>query len=146
MAESEKEKIVAIIRALAENGVMATCDGDAPVVRCMTPIVEDDLAIWVTTTASTNKVKQIRRNPRVCLLLGDPPTHGEREVSVRGKAEIVPDLATRKRIWGLAPFNLFDHFPNGPESPDFCVLRILPEEIRWRESWAGGNKVYRPEE
>jgi general stress protein 26 len=143
MSESEKEKTVAIIRALAKNGVMAYCDGDAPVVRCMSPIVEDDLAIWVTTNTSSGKVKRIRKNPQVCLLTGDPPG-GEREVSVRGKAEIVEDLATRKRVWGLAWFNLLDHFPDGPESPDFCVLRILPEEIRWRESWAGGNTVYRP--
>ena len=143
MVEAEKERIVALIRALAPNGVMATCDGDRPAVRCMTPIVEDGLAVWVTTAGSSNKVGQIRKNPGICLLLPDAPS-GEREVTVRGRAEIVPDLATKKRIWSLAPFNLFEHFPNGPESPDFYVLRILPEEIRWRESWKGGAKSYRP--
>jgi len=109
----------------------------------MAPIVEADLSIWLTTRAASNKVKQIRKNPKVCLLFADLP-NGEREASVHGKAELVPDLAARKRVWGLAAFNLFDHFPGRPDSPDFCVLRVLPDEIRWRESWAEGNKVFRP--
>jgi general stress protein 26 len=131
------------MKETAGNVCLATCDGDTPAVRWMAPIVEDDLAIWVTTRASSNKVKQIRKNPKVCLLFADPPS-GEREACVQGKAELVPDLATRKRVWGLATFNLLDHFPDGPESPDFCVLRVLPEEIRWRESWASDEKLYKP--
>ena len=143
MAGSEKERIVRIMKETAGFAFMATCDGDRPIVRWMSPIVEDDLSIWVTTSASSNKVGRIRKNPRVSLVFADSPS-GDREACVQGKAELVPDLATRKRVWGLATFDLLRHFPGGPESPDFCVLQVLPEEIRWRENWAEGNKVFRP--
>lgn len=143
MAGSEKDKIVQIMKETAGFAFMATCDGDAPTVRWVSPIVEDDLSIWVTTSASSNKVRRIRKNPKVSLLFADSPK-GEREATVQGKAELISDLATRKRVWGLATFDLFAHFPGGPDSPDFCVLKVLPEEIRWRESWAEGNKVFRP--
>jgi general stress protein 26 len=140
---SDKEKVVGILKATASHAFLGTCDGDTPVIRSVSPIVEDDLSIWVTTFANANKVKQIRRNPKVCLLFVELP-RGEKRAAVYGKAEVVSDLATRKRVWSLATFNLSEYFPGGVESSDFGVLRIVPEEIHWQESWSGEGKVYRP--
>ena len=143
MVASDKEKVLGIIKQAASHGYLATCDGDQPVVRSISPIVEDDRTIWVTTSATANKVKQIQKNPRVCFLFAVQPS-GEKAAAVYGRAQIVTDLETKKRIWGLASFDLSQFFPDGPESPGYGLLRIVPDEIRWRDGWAGGEKIYRP--
>lgn len=143
MVVSDKAKIVEIMKKTCSHAYLATCDEDQPVVRSVSPIVEDDMALWVTTFASANKVKQIKKNPRVCLFFTEQPS-GERAAAVCGKAEVVSDLGTKKRIWGLATFNLSEYFPDGPESATFGLLKMVPAEIRWRESWTGGDKIYKP--
>ena len=143
MTGSDKEKVLGILKATASHAFLGTCDGDTPVIRSVSPIVEDDLSIWVTTFANADKVKQIRKNPKVCLLFVELPK-GEKRAAVYGKAGVVSDLATRKRVWSLATFNLSEFFPGGPESADYGVLRIVPEEIRWQDSWSGKEKTYKP--
>lgn len=140
---SEKEKLVGIMKATANHAFLATCAGDRPVVRSVSPIVEDDLSIWLTTFSNANKVKQIQRNPRVCLAFASQPS-GDKRVTVHGRAQVVSDPATKKRVWGLATFNLAEFFSCGPESEEYGVLRIIPDEIQWHESWEAGWKVYKP--
>ncbi|MDY0341243.1 MAG: pyridoxamine 5'-phosphate oxidase family protein [Coriobacteriia bacterium] len=143
MTASEKERLVGIMKATANHAFLGTCDGDRPVVRSVSPIVEDDLSIWVTTFSNASKVKQIGRNPRICLAFATQPT-GEKRATVHGRAEVVSDPVTKKRVWGLATFNLSEIFPRGPESEEYGLLRIIPEEIRWHDSWDSEWKVYRP--
>jgi uncharacterized pyridoxamine 5'-phosphate oxidase family protein len=47
MIVSDKEKIVTIMKANSRHTYFATCDGDQPFVRPVSPIVEDDLSIWI---------------------------------------------------------------------------------------------------
>ena len=63
MSSSDREKIVAIMKANASFAFLATSDGDQPRVRPVSPIVEDDLSVWVTTFCSSRKVKRSRRIP-----------------------------------------------------------------------------------
>jgi general stress protein 26 len=142
MVVSDKAKIVEIMKKTCSHAYLATCDEDQPVVRSVSPIVEDDMALWVTTFVSANKVKQIKKNPKVCLFFAEQPS-GEKRAAVYGKAEVVSDLGTKKRVWGLATFNLSEYFPDGPESDAFGLLRVAPAEIRWSDSWTGGEKVYK---
>jgi general stress protein 26 len=143
MSESEKEKIVRIMKANSRPAYFATCDGDQPFVRPISPIVEDDLTIWVTTFCSSRKVKQIRKNPKICLAFVEQP-NGDKAAVVFGDAEIISGLQKKKRVWKLAPFDLSQHFPKGPESKEFCVLNIVVKKIEWRESWEGRTKIYQP--
>jgi general stress protein 26 len=69
---------------------------------------------------------------------------GDKAAFVFGNAEIISDLQKKKEVWKLAPFDLSQHFPKGPESEEFCVLKILVKKIEWRESWEGGTKIYQP--
>ena len=143
MVSSDREKVLGIIKQAVSHAFLATYDGDQPVVRSISPIAEDDLALWLTTSAAANKVKQIRKNPKVCFLFVVQPT-GEKSAAVYGRAQIVTDLATKTRIWGLAPFDLSQFFPDGPESPDYGLLKIVPDEIHWQDGWTDGRKVCRP--
>jgi general stress protein 26 len=141
MSTSDREKIAAIMRANAPFAFLATSDGEQPRVRPVSPIVEDDLSVWVTTFYSSRKVKQIKENSRVCLSFVEHP-QGNKAVTVIGKCEVVPDMKEKKRIWELAYFDLGQYFPEGVESKEYCLLKVLIDKIEWWESWEAGTQVY----
>ena len=143
MASSDSKKMISIMKENAPCAYLATCEGDEPRLRPVSPIVEDDLSIWVTTFSNSRKVRQIKANPSVCLSFVDHPD-GDRSAVVYGTAEIVEDMKAKKRVWDMAPFNLLQYFPDGPASKDYCLLRIIANKVEWRESWTGGTKVYEP--
>jgi general stress protein 26 len=143
MESSEKQKMIAIMKENSLHAYLATCDDDQPVVRSVSPIVEDDASIWVTTFCSSRKVKQIQNNPKICLAFVEQPG-GDKAAVVFGEAEIVPNLEEKERVWNLATFDLSQHFPEGPTSKEFCLLKIIVGKIEWRDSWEGGTKIYKP--
>jgi general stress protein 26 len=143
MTVSDEQKIVSIMKHNFLHANLATSDGDQPRVRTVSPIVEDDMSIWVTTRSTSRKVKQLRENPKICLAFVEPP-EGDKSATVIGEAEIIPDLEKKRRVWKLAPFDLYQHFPGGPDSDDFCVLKIVIKRIEWREIGTGVAKIYEP--
>ncbi len=144
MAVSDEEKILDIMKQTALHAYLATCDGDQPMVRPVSPIVEHCTSIWVATSATSRKIKQIRGNPKVSLAFVELP-HGEKAATVIGEAVEVDDPADKRRVWSSARFDLSEHFPEGPESSDFALLRIKVDKIEWRDRWEGGLKVYLPD-
>jgi general stress protein 26 len=143
MSATDKEKIVAIMKANASFAFLATSDGEQPRVRPVSPIVEDDLSVWVTTFCSSRKAKQIKENPRVCLSFVEHP-QGNKAVTVIGKCEMVLDMKEKKRIWELADFDLKQYFAEGVESKEYCLLKVSVDKIEWWESWETGTQVYEP--
>ena len=143
MDSSDKEKIVAIMKETCLFAYLATCDGDQPRVRPVSPIIEDDMSVWVSTFASSRKINQIKQNPKICLAFVQQPS-GEKAAILIGEAEVIPDLEQKKRVWNLATFDLSQHFPQGPESEEFCLLKINIRKIEWRDSWEAGTKTYQP--
>jgi general stress protein 26 len=131
------------MKANSLHAYLATCDGDQPRVRPVSPIVEDDMSIWVTTGGTSRKVKQIRQNPKICLAFVELPD-GDKAAIVIGEAKMMPDVGEKKRVWKMASFDLSEHFPDGPASKEFCLLKIIVKNIEWRESWTAGAKIYEP--
>ena len=143
MSTPEEEKIVSIMKANSLHAYLATCDGDQPRVRPVSPIVEENMSIWVTTDGPSRKVKQIQENPRICLAFVEHP-NGDKAATVIGEAKIIPDVAEKERVWELATFDPWEHYPNGPDSDEFCLLRIMVKKIEWRDSWTAKAQVYKP--
>lgn len=139
--KSDKEKIVTIMKENSLHAYFATVDGDQPRVRPVSPIVEDDMSLWVTTFSTSRKVQHIEENPKICLAFVELP-RGDKAATVVGKAEIIENLDEKKRVWNLAGFDLSQFFPHGPESDEFCLLKIAIDLIEWRDSWTGGQKIY----
>jgi general stress protein 26 len=140
---SDEQKIVSIMKGNCLHAYLATSDGDQPRVRIVSPIIEDDMSIWVTTRSTSRKVKQLRENPRICLNFVELPD-GDKAATVIGEARVIPNIEEKKRVWKLATFDLWEHFPNGPGSDDFCLLKIVIKGIEWRDNWVDGAKVYEP--
>jgi general stress protein 26 len=143
MIASDRQRIVGIMKENSLHAYLATCDGDQPIVRSVSPIVEDDMSIWVTTFCTSRKVRQIRRNPKICLAFVEQP-RGDKAAVVIGEAKIILDMEKKERVWNLATFDLSQHFPKGPESEQFCLLKIVVRKVEWRDSWEGGTKIYKP--
>ncbi len=143
MIASDKKKIVDIMKECCLFAFLATSDGDQPQVRPVSPIVEDDLSIWVATSAGSRKVKQISQNPKICLSFVQHPS-GDKSAIIFGEAEVIGDMVQKKRVWNLAPYDISQHFPEGPESKEFCLLKINPKKIEWWESWEAGRNIFEP--
>jgi general stress protein 26 len=125
------------------HAYLATTYDDQPFVRPVSPIVEDDMTIWVTTFSSSRKVSHVRKNPKVCLAFVEQP-QGDKAAFVFGEAHTVSDMEKKKKVWQLARFDLSQYFPDGPESEEFCLLKISLQRIEWRDSWEAGNKIFEP--
>jgi pyridoxamine 5'-phosphate oxidase len=143
MATNDKQKIVEIMKKASDFAFLATNEGDQPRVRAVSPCVEDDMCIWIATMASSRKVQQIRKNPKVNLAFVVPPD-GEQSATVIGEAEIVEDMEQKKRIWDLLSYDPSQFFSEGPESKEYCVLKINVKQIEWWEDWESGRKTYEP--
>jgi general stress protein 26 len=140
---SDEQKIVSIMKDNSLHAYLATCAGDQPRVRPVSPIVEDDMSIWVTTGGTSRKVKQLRENPKICLAFVEQP-NGDKAAIVIGEARIILDMAEKEKVWKLASFDLWKYFPNGPASKEFCLLKVIVKRIEWRYSWTAGAKIYKP--
>jgi len=131
------------MKANCLHAYLATCDEDQPRVRPVSPIVEADMTLWVTTFCTSRKVKQIRKNSKICLAFVEQP-RGDKAATVIGEAKIIENVEEKRRVWNLATFDLSQHFPNGPESDEFCLLKIVIKKIEWRDSWTAKLKIYEP--
>ena len=130
---SDERKLVSLMKENSPHAYLATSDGDQPRVRPVSPIVEDNMSVWVTTYSTSRKVKQIRQNPRICLAFVEQPD-GDKAAIVVGEAHIMPDIEEKRRVWKLVTFDLWEHFPNGPDSDEFRLLRIVNKGIECRDS------------
>ncbi len=143
MDSSDKQKIVEIMKKASSFSFFATCDSGQPRVRPMAPIVEDDMSVWVATSVKSRKVQQIKENPRMSLAFVEQP-QGDKAATIIGEAEIVEDMEQKKRVWGLAAYDPSQFWPDGPETKDYCVLKINIKKVEWWEDMAVGMKTYEP--
>jgi general stress protein 26 len=99
----------------------------APRARIMTNLPMDkDMVIWFATGLSTSKIRDIRKNPNVCVFIDDPDD--QTNASIVGTAEIVTEKKLLKKFWQEV-FGFF--FPGGPTDPDYCLLKIVPKKIEY---------------
>jgi general stress protein 26 len=84
------------------------------------------LITFFATGLSTNKIKDIKKNPSVSVFVDDP--NDQTNASIIGKAEIVTENRLRKKFW-QEPFGYF--FPRGPSDPDYCLLKITPKKVEY---------------
>ena len=104
-----------------------------------------DGAFYMTSYAKAQKVVNIRRNPKVALMIEKGDSYAElRGVMVRGRSEIIEGAeAVRAAFTGMAeargttPSRPSDA---GDSAPKRVVLKITPEKITsWDHSKLGGR-------
>ncbi len=143
MSKAGQKKVLAVIKKLRGHAYLATCHGKQPVIRSISPILDDKMNIWIATFAKSRKVAQIKKNPKVCLYFVSQP-NGSQGANILGRAAIIKSLRQKKRVWAAAHYDLSGYFPAGPASKSFCLLKIVPRLIEWWPNWKTGRKMYRP--
>ncbi|OQA87341.1 MAG: General stress protein 26 [bacterium ADurb.Bin236] len=122
MATNNLKQAVAFLRT-HKISHLATAADNVPTVRVMSVAhVEDDGVIWYASLVSSEKVAQIRRQPRVAIsAFADGTT-----VEIIGHAEIIADAEVKRTLWheSWQPY-----FPNGHDDPDYVLIKITPDEV-----------------
>ena len=85
-----------------------------------------DMVIWFATGLSTSKIRDIRKNPNVCVFIDD--ADDQTNASITGTVEIVKDQKLLNKFWQEV-FGFF--FPGGPTDPDYCLLKIVPKKVEY---------------
>jgi general stress protein 26 len=89
------------------------------------------LLVYLATNTSSEKVRHLRRDPRIALYYCIPETfHG---VMLGGSAVFETALEVRRSIWQKG-WELY--YPNGVDDPDFTVLSLVPNRVR---GWLAGR-------
>lgn len=90
-------------------------------VKLFTPH-QEDLLVYISTNTSSNKVREIKANPKVSVYYCDPKQfHG---VMLAGDIEIVSDADVKKALWNEGWER---YYPAGVDDPDYTVLRLFPK-------------------
>lgn len=85
--------------------------------------------LWFFTGASSHKVSEILRVPRVNVSFADPDN--QNYVSITGVAQLVRDRNKIAELW-KPEFKMW--FPEGKDDPDIALLRISLEKAEYWDS------------
>jgi general stress protein 26 len=107
---------------------LATAKGDQPKVRPVT-LMHFDEKLYVATGTGSQKVEQIRGNPKTEFCLRLPEGEKIGYVRAAGTAEIVEDMDTRTSVANRCPF--FEQFWQSPEDPTYTLIRLHVREIEY---------------
>ena len=91
--------------------------------------IDSDGDIWFFTSASSHKVSEIAKLPKVNLSFADPDN--QRYVSVSGKAQLIRDRKKIEELW-RPEFKIW--FPEGKDDPEVALLRVNLEKAEYWDS------------
>ncbi len=122
-----KEKIIKVIKEYPV-GSIATIKSQKPWVRYMACQVEDDLTIYTTAFVSSRKIEQINENCNIHVIFGlDSKNWNLPFVNIEATARVLTDFETKKKCWS----DMLSQFFNGPEDPNYVVVKIHPSIIEY---------------
>ncbi|MGJ3189990.1 pyridoxamine 5'-phosphate oxidase family protein [Paenarthrobacter sp. FR1] len=124
-------KVVGIIND-SKIGMLTTINQEGALVSRPLAVqeVKDDGDMWFFTGLGTSQVAQVRLDPRVNVSFGK----NTEWVSVAGTAEVVTD---REKIRGMWNQVVEAWFPDGPDTPEVCLLRVDSESAEYWTSPGG---------
>ncbi|WP_214804997.1 MULTISPECIES: pyridoxamine 5'-phosphate oxidase family protein [unclassified Exiguobacterium] len=112
-----------------ETAMLTTVSDEGLVSRPMqTQDIEFDGDLWFLTSKETGKYNEILKNPSVNVAYVD-----KSYVSIRGKAEIVEDVARKKELWSP---RYEAYLGTSYEDPKVVLIKIDTEAA---EYWETGN-------
>lgn len=85
--------------------------------------------IWFFTSASSHKVSEIEKLPKVNVSFADPDN--QHYISISGKAQLVRDQDKIEELW-RPEFKMW--FPEGKDDPDIALLRVSLEKAEYWDS------------
>ncbi len=90
---------------------------------------EADSDLWFFTDRHSEKIPEIRADPRVALAYAEPSD--QNYVSISGTASVIEDRAKIKELWS-EPMRTW--FPKGPDDPDIALIKVNAERAQFWDS------------
>ena len=123
------EKLEKLIEGI-DFCMLTTIDGGHLRSRPMsTQDFEFDGDLWFFTSASSHKVAEITKLPKVNVSFADPDN--QHYVSISGKAQLVRDRNKIDELW-RPEFKIW--FPEGKDGPQVALLRVNLEKAEYWDS------------
>ena len=91
--------------------------------------IDPDGDIWFFTSASSHKVSEIEKLPKVNLSFADPDN--QHYVSISGTAQLVRDRNKIDELW-RPEFKIW--FPEGKDDPEIALLKVTLEKAEYWDS------------
>lgn len=103
-------------------------DEGYPISKAMLAVRERDgiKVIYLSTNASSNKVKYFRNHPKASLYFYD--TRFFRGVSLLGEMEVLETKEAKEKLWRTGDTM---YYPLGVTDPDYCVLKFTAVKGRY---------------
>lgn len=123
MAENYKKETM---KFLKQNRIsmFGTVDKDKPVMRAMwIAYIDDDFTIWYATGTKSKKMKQIEKNPNVCISVN---TEAE-GVRIFGKAKSITDKKIKSEKWQES----WSTFFKGVDDPEYALIRVKASKVEY---------------
>jgi general stress protein 26 len=109
--------------------MLATDENGQPRLRPVTLAYLNE-KFWITTTSDSEKVKQIKNNPKVEFCwLKQQEENKDIYLRIAGITKIVDNMDTKKKIADQLDF--FSYYFKSVEDPNYTLLEIIPEEIEY---------------
>jgi len=126
MSQDElRKKIVVFFKTYEYSNLITIDSSGMPKGRMMENMeFGNDLVCWFGTGASSNKVREIRANPKVSVFFYQPRDHSS--LCLQGEATVVTDVRLRKEKW---KGKWAVYWPDGPTNEDFTLIKIVPWKI-----------------
>jgi PPOX class probable F420-dependent enzyme len=117
-----------------EIAILATLQPDGAPLAMPMWFLHDPTTLTMISVDGLQKVKNLRRDPRVCVVAEAADAHGIRGVAVQGTAEFLPDGAERRALVDRLLKKYHPRLENLWESktmpPNRVMFRIVPERVR----------------
>jgi general stress protein 26 len=115
----------------AKFPVLATCDGNQPRVRPVSPVRTDGFTVYVANLRRYSKTKELELNPKAELCYTDDDHH---QVRITATAEIVTERPLLEEIWSTSP--LLRAYLGSLNNPELIIYRFVPHQVRYMREWA----------
>ncbi|MFT4676421.1 MAG: general stress protein 26 [Patiriisocius sp.] len=139
--EAERASFFSDVDAACKKAIwcaVSTIQNNEPRVRMVHP-TWDGQTLWFATGPQSPKAKQISVNPVVDIQYQVMPPDFI-HIMVRGKAELIFDLETKKYAWDAIDYDLTQFGTTGPEDANFCPVKITPTRVELSEMFGSQNK------
>ncbi|MCA1032612.1 pyridoxamine 5'-phosphate oxidase family protein [Bacillus timonensis] len=128
MSSDLKSKIVEIMDK-HQVGTLATIRNSRPYSRFML-FFHEDTTLYTCTNKETHKVDDVANNPYVHVLLGYEGKGWEDSyVEIEAKASVEESSELKQKFWT----DKLSEWLSGPDDPNFVLLKLEPEKIRYIE-------------
>ena len=133
-----KKKILKVIGGM-KLACLATIKDKKPWARFVVSY-NDDLVLYISTFASSRKVKEIKDDPHVHVTIGGSLDNlNAPYVQIAGSATVRNDVGIRCKCW----HDYMKKYYSGPDDPEYVVIEVKPQVIEYMDSETHSPQIYK---